>query len=117
MAAPVPYAIARRQSSSDAFHTRHTRPATLEEGAFTPLDDLLRETFLSVRHANAQRTLANDLWATRALGRLRHLRTHRPRPVTPTLRLQVLEDTIGPEFRHKIDGVCSHLRSRLAAAC
>ena len=39
----------RRASSSDAFLTRHNRPATIEEGAFVPLDDLLRETFLSVR--------------------------------------------------------------------
>jgi hypothetical protein len=49
MATPPPLPLTRRQSSSDAFITRHSRPATIEEGAFVPLDDLLRETFLSVR--------------------------------------------------------------------
>ena len=47
--APPPVQLTRRASSSDAFMTRHTRPATIEEGAFVPLDDLLRETFLSAR--------------------------------------------------------------------
>jgi hypothetical protein len=50
MATPPPAVpLTRRASSSDAFITRHNRPATIEEGAFVPLDDLLRETFLSVR--------------------------------------------------------------------